>query len=135
MCIFARKINMAEHNLMGKAGEDAAAKYLEKHDYAIRHRNWHYHHLEIDMVAVKDNEIIFVEVKTRKNSDYGEPYEAVDDKKAKYLMRAADTYIKLYQLDNSIRFDILSLTSIDGMQDFEIKHIKEAFYPTMTKSL
>ncbi len=126
-------INMAEHLMLGKAGEDAAVAYLEKNDYAIRHRNWRRGHLEIDIVAIKNNEIIFIEVKTRKDNDYGEPFEAVDAKKATRLMRAADTYIKLYELDQSIRFDILSVTG-DGT-NFEIEHIEEAFYPTTIKRL
>ena len=45
---------MAEHNLLGKAGEDAAVDYLERHDYVIRHRNWRKGHFELDIVAVKD---------------------------------------------------------------------------------
>lgn len=124
---------MAEHLVLGKAGEDAAVAYLERNDYGIRHRNWRRGHLEIDIVAVKDNEIIFVEVKTRKDALYGDPYEAVDAKKAGNLMRAADTYIKMYELDNPIRFDILSVTGKENK--FEIEHIKEAFYPTISKRL
>lgn len=124
---------MADHLALGKAGEDAAVAYLERNDYAIRHRNWRRGHLEIDIVAVKENEIIFIEVKTRKGDEYGDPYEAVDMKKASNLMRAADTYIRLYELDNSIRFDILSITGSEN--NFKIEHIKEAFYPTTIKRL
>lgn len=124
---------MAKHLELGKAGEDAAVAYLEKRDYSIRHRNWRRGHYEIDIVAVKDNEVVFIEVKTRKNEEYGNPYEAVDMKKASNLMRAADTYIRLYELDNSIRFDILSITGSEN--NFKIEHIKEAFYPTTIKRL
>jgi putative endonuclease len=124
---------MAEHNVLGKSGEDAAVAYLEREDYTIRHRNWRYKHLEMDIVAVKDNEVIFAEVKTRQSDEYGEPYDAVNPKKMRNLIRAADTYIKLYQLDNPIRFDIISITG--GMGNFKIEHIKEAFYPTINKNL
>ncbi len=124
---------MAKHLELGKAGEDAAVAYLEKHDYGIRHRNWRRGHFEIDIVAVKGNEVVFIEVKTRKNEEFGDPYEAVDMKKASNLMRAADTYIRLYELDNSIRFDILSITGSEN--NFKIEHIKEAFYPTTIKRL
>ena len=68
---------MAEHNVLGKAGEDAAVKYLEKHDYVIRHRNWRRGHLELDIVAAKDDMLVIVEVKTRSNTEVQEPYEAV----------------------------------------------------------
>ena len=125
--------SMAEHIILGKAGEDAAIAYLEKSNYGIRHRNWRRGHLEIDIVATKDSETVFIEVKTRKNNEYGDPYEAVDSKKAANLMRAADTYIKLYELDGPIRFDILSIVGEEGK--FEIEHIKEAFYPTSIKRL
>jgi putative endonuclease len=124
---------MAKHNIYGKLGEDAAVAYLEKHDYAIRHRNWRYQHLEIDIVAYKDNEIIFVEVKTRKNEDYGEPFDAVNSRKMNFLIKAADTYIKLYQIDVNVRFDIISITG--ETDDFKITHIKEAFYPTINRNL
>ena len=56
---------MAKHNDLGKAGENAAAAYLEKEDYLIRHRNWRKGHFELDIVAAKDNELVVVEVKTR----------------------------------------------------------------------
>ena len=59
---------MAKHNDLGKAGENAAAAYLEKEDYLIRHRNWRKGHFELDIVAAKDNELVVVEVKTRSNT-------------------------------------------------------------------
>ena len=67
---------MAIHNILGKAGEDAAAKYLEQNGYTIRDRNWRKNHLELDIVADKDKELIIVEVKTRSNTDYIEPQES-----------------------------------------------------------
>lgn len=54
---------MSAHNILGKAGEDAAAKYLEQNGYTIRDRNWRKNHLELDIVADKDKELIIVEVK------------------------------------------------------------------------
>ena len=50
---------MAEHNLLGKAGEDAAVDYLERHDYVIRHRNWRKGHFELDIVAAITVRLIF----------------------------------------------------------------------------
>ena len=68
---------MATHNRLGKAGEDAAVAYLERHDYVIRHRNWRKGHLELDIVAAKNNVLVIVEVKTRSNTEVMEPFEAV----------------------------------------------------------
>ena len=107
---------MAEHNVLGKAGEDAAVKYLEKHDYVIKHRNWRRGHLELDIV----------EVKTRSNTEVQEPYEAVDGLKRHHIIRATDAYIKEYALDCVLRFDIITL--VGDADHFQIEHIKDAFY-------
>lgn len=120
---------MAEHNKLGKAGEEAAAAYLEHKGYNIRHRNWRCGHLELDIVAAKDNELIVIEVKTRHDTDFGLPEEAVDKLKIRRTVRAADTYIKLFQLDAPVRFDIVTVVGKEG--DFKIEHIKEAFYPPL----
>lgn len=120
---------MAEHNELGKAGEDAAARYLEDHEYLIRHRNWRRGHLELDIVAAKGNELIVVEVKTRSNTQFARPEAAVDLSKIKRTVRAADTYMKLFQIDAPVRFDII--TAIGDNGTFKIEHIKEAFYPPL----
>ncbi|MDL2305621.1 YraN family protein [Bacteroides sp. OttesenSCG-928-D19] len=120
---------MAEHNELGEAGENAAVAYLENHDYIIRHRNWRKGHLELDIVAAKDNELIVVEVKTRQSSQFAAPYAAVDRRKIKRIVIAADTYMKVFQIDAPVRFDIISVVGHNGK--FQIEHIKEAFYPPM----
>ena len=79
---------MSAHNNLGKAGEDAAAKYLEQNGYTIRDRNWRKNHLELDIVAVKDKELIIVEVKTRSNTDYIEPQDAVNWQKIRRMTLA-----------------------------------------------
>ncbi|KAA6320685.1 hypothetical protein EZS27_029577 [termite gut metagenome] len=118
---------MAEHNTLGKDGEEAAVNYLLKHNYVIRHRNWRDSHLELDIVAAKDNELIIVEVKTRTNTNFTLPQDAVTEKKIKRTVLAADTYIRLFQLDVPVRFDIITVVGKSG--SFKIEHIKEAFYP------
>ena len=123
MCIRDR------HNDLGKAGENAAAAYLEKEDYLIRHRNWRKGHFELDIVAAKDNELVVVEVKTRSNTEFTQPEDAVDVPKIRRTVRAADTYIKLFQIDIPVRFDIITVVGENG--NFEIEHIKEAFLPPL----
>ncbi|MDL2211003.1 YraN family protein [Bacteroides sp. OttesenSCG-928-M17] len=120
---------MAEHNELGKAGEEAAVKYLERNDYIIRHRNWRRGHLELDIVAAKDNELIVIEVKTRKSNALSTPQEAVTKQKIRHTLLAADTYIKIHQIDDPVRFDIISVIGEEG--HFQINHIEEAFHPTM----
>ena len=95
---------MAEHNELGKAGENAAVAYLEEHGYLIRHRNWRKGHFELDIVAAKENELVIVEVKTRSNTLFAQPEEAVDLPKIKRTVRAADAYMKLFQIDVPVRY-------------------------------
>ncbi|MCD8181974.1 MAG: YraN family protein [Bacteroides sp.] len=120
---------MAAHNTLGKAGEDAAAEYLERNGYTIRDRNWRKNHLELDIVATKDGELVVVEVKTRTNTDYIEPQDAVNWQKIRRIVVAADAYIKHFSLDAPVRFDIVTATGNAGF--FRIEHLKEAFYPPM----
>ncbi len=120
---------MATHNTLGKAGEDAAVRYLEQNGYTLRDRNWRKNHLELDIVAAKDGELVIVEVKTRSNTDYTEPQDAVNLQKIRRIVVAADAYIKHFGIDAPVRFDILTVVGEPGA--FRIEHIKDAFYPPM----
>lgn len=120
---------MAAHNALGKAGEDAAAAYLERNGYTIRDRNWRKNHLELDIVAARDGELIIVEVKTRSNTNYIEPQDAVNWQKVRRIVVAADAYIKHFGIDAPVRFDIV--TAIGDIGAFRIEHIKDAFYPPL----
>ena len=120
---------MAIHNILGKAGEDAAAKYLEQNGYTIRDRNWRKNHLELDIVADKDKELIIVEVKTRSNTDYIEPQDAVNWQKIRRIVVAAYAFIKHLCLYVSVSFDII--LAVGEPFSFRIEHLKEAFYPSI----
>lgn len=117
---------MAQHNIQGQEGENTASEYLIQKGYQILHRNWRCGHKELDIVAQKENTIIFVEVKTRKNTLFGSPQDAVNDKKIRRIISSADAYIKFYKIDNPIRFDIVSIITDEGNK--MIEHIEEAFY-------
>lgn len=120
---------MAEHNELGKEGEDAACAYLENKGYKIRNRNWHWRKLELDIVAEKDKTLIVVEVKTRRNNSFGNPEEAVTDAKIRRIVRATDAYLKKYYIDLPTRFDIISVTGI--IPPFHIEHLEDAFFPPL----
>ncbi|HBO05393.1 MULTISPECIES: YraN family protein [Bacteroides] len=120
---------MAIHNALGKAGEDAAVFYLERNGYAIRDRNWRKNHLELDIIATKNDELIIIEVKTRSNTKCIEPQDAVNRQKIRRIVIAADAYIKHFCIDAPVRFDII--TAVGDTDAFKIEHIKEAFYPPM----
>ena len=78
----------------GRVGEDAAVMLLEAQGYEILDRNYKCSCGEIDIIAVKDADISFVEVKTRKNSIYGRPCEAVDHRKQRHIRDAAICYLR-----------------------------------------
>ena len=118
---------MAAHNELGKEGEEEAAAYLEAHGYTILHRNWRSGRFELDIVAEKDNELIVIEVKTRRNNDYGLPEDAVTSRKIRHIVSSTDSYLKKYAIDLPVRFDII--TVVGTQPPFLIEHIEEAFFP------
>lgn len=121
---------MIEPHQLGKMGEDLAVDYLTNKGYQILERNWHSGHKEIDIVALIDDVLAIVEVKTRKSDDYGEPDIAVGINKQRLLIWAADAYVRHKNLDVDVRFDIISIVFTDG--EPEIEHIEDAFIPSLT---
>lgn len=118
---------MAEHNELGKEGEEEAANYLAEKGYAIRHRNWHCGRKELDIVAEYKNELIVIEVKTRKGTQFGNPEDAVTNKKIRHIVASTDAYLKKFALDLPVRFDII--TVVGKEPPFTVEHIADAFYP------
>jgi putative endonuclease len=114
---------MAAHNELGKWGEDKASEYLQQNGYQIIERDWKSGRRDIDIIATDGNEVIFVEVKTRRNSLYGDPEEAVDYHKLQSLRLAINHYIKYRRINNNVRFDIISVVGMIG-QEPKIDHIK-----------
>jgi putative endonuclease len=117
---------MIEKPLIGPSGEAAAAHYLATNGYTILEYNYHVLGSEVDLIAVKDETLCFVEVKTRGSDKYGLPEEFVDRRKRRKIIRAAKVYTgcKEYE-DFYVRFDIISI--IYTGSDIEINHIKHAF--------
>ena len=119
---------MAEHNELGIEGERAAAEFLVKQGYNIKEMDWRNLHRDVDIIAEKRGLLVFVEVKTRCNEDFGRPEGNVSQKKLNSLLRAASNYIRLNELDQAVRFDIISVVGENGL--FQIRHIKNAFTAT-----
>lgn len=118
---------MALHNELGKEGELAAIEYLKEKGYQIRHVNWHRGHLELDIVAQTQEELVIVEVKTRSGNNWEPPEAAVHNNKIKRIISATDFYIKYFNIDLPARFDIISV--VGYYPHFQIDHIEDAFYP------
>lgn len=118
---------MAQHNELGKWGEDRATDYLVSNGYIIRDRNWRHNHLELDIVAIdtQTDTLVFVEVKTRSSDLFGHPSQAVDLKKVDNTIRIGYYYSRFYHLDNKeTRYDcIYIITKNDGT--FTLEHRKD----------
>lgn len=117
---------MAEHNEIGKKGEQLACDYLKAHGYQILHSNWHWHHYELDIVARQGKELVVVEVKTRAANYLMAPEYAVDQGKIRRIVAAADAYVRRYNIDLSVRFDLMLLIHKEGK--YSIEHVEDAFY-------
>lgn len=94
---------------VGKTGEDAALQYLLKQGYSIISRNYRTRYGEIDIIASIRDTIVFVEVKSRENTLYGEPYEAVTFRKKSHLKRAIQQYVSNNKLTSKLRCDVISI--------------------------
>ncbi|MBS4536066.1 YraN family protein [Clostridium sp. D2Q-14] len=114
-----------ENRNKGNYGEQTAIEYLLNKDYKILEKNFTTKIGEVDIIA-KDNDIVvFIEVKLRRNSKYGYPFEAVDYKKQKKIINVAQLYVKYKKLYNTqLRFDIIEVY----LDNNYINHISNAFW-------
>lgn len=117
---------MAEHNELGKLGEEMAVEFLEKAGYEILETNWVFQKAEVDIIARKDEIVAIVEVKTRSSIDFGLPQEFVKPKKIQLLVKAVNEYITINDLDVEVRFDIIAIHKTAN--EFVIEHLESAFY-------
>ena len=111
----------------GAESEDLAVNYLLTQGYEILSRNWYYHHHEIDIVARKRGVVAIIEVKSLFSNHLQEPYQSVNKNKQRLIISAANAYVTKYNINDDVRFDIISI--IRGKGDPKIEHIENAFYP------
>jgi putative endonuclease len=100
---------MTDKMEIGRAGENLAANFMAAKGWEIVVRNYRYGKAEIDLILKKDDWLLFVEVKTRSSSDYGEPEAFVDDKKIFQIQYAAEHYIFSTDWRGKVRFDVISV--------------------------
>lgn len=117
---------MADHNEFGKIAEDLAVDFLIKSKYKILVRNFRYLKAEVDIIAEFENQIVVVEVKARATDAFLEPQEAVNKKKIKLLISAANYFIEENNINKEVRFDIISVLP-NKQKTLEIHHIIDAF--------
>ena len=100
---------MSKHLKTGSLGETLAADFLASKGFELIARNYRYKHAEIDLIVKRDNLLVFVEVKTRKLTTFGEPESFVTNKKAAKIFEGAEHYITENNWTGNIRFDIVSV--------------------------
>ncbi|WP_281987881.1 YraN family protein [Aquimarina aggregata] len=117
---------MAEHNALGKKGEQIAADFLVNHGYTILEKNYRYLKSEIDIIAQKGTIVVAVEVKTRSTPEFGNPQDFVKPKQMQSLVKTIDYYVIENDLDVEVRFDIIAI--IKNASGTKIEHLEDAFY-------
>jgi putative endonuclease len=117
---------MAEHNELGKLGEEMAVEFLQKNGYSILQQNFVFQKAEIDIIAKKGDVLAVVEVKTRSSIEFGLPQDFVKPKKIQLLVKAINEYILENDLDVDVRFDIISIYK--NGKTYEIEHLEDAFF-------
>lgn len=119
-------------SLKGRNGEGLALTFLKEKNFIIRETNWRAGKHEVDIIAEKDNFLIFVEVKTRATRQYGDPLEMVSVSQRNRIVMAANKYQGQFeQKEWNLRFDIISV--LDSGTYTEVDHIEDAFYPLVNK--
>lgn len=103
---------MARHNDVGKQGEALAVMFLTARGYSILHCNWRHTHYEIDIIALKDGVLHFVEVKSRSSKKFGLPEDAVTKKKFQSLLQAADEFLFQYPQYRHVQYDVLAISTL-----------------------
>lgn len=118
---------------LGERGEDAAARYLKRRGLRILERGHDSRLGEIDIIAVDNRTVVFVEVKTRASNDAGRPEDAIDALKQRRMTQSALAYLKSKRLlESAARFDVVAVTWPDNTNVPLIEHYKNAFSPVGT---
>ena len=117
---------MAQHNELGKKGEQLAVNYLSKNGYEIIERNYRFDKAEVDIIATKGETLAIIEVKTRSTTDFGNPQDFVKPKQIQRLVKAVDEYVTVNRLDVEVRFDIIAI--VKNGKAYDIEHLENAFY-------
>lgn len=117
---------MSQKQLLGKYGEDLAAKYLEDRGFSIVERNWRTAAGEIDLIARQNQKIVFVEVKTRNGSGYGHPFEAITEAKIARMRKLIARWCELNETAGlKVRADAIAVMIRNGK--VAVEHLKQVF--------
>ena len=117
---------MADHNEFGKLAEELAEQFLVQKNYKILAKNYRYQKAEIDIIAQFENQIIIVEVKARATDAFMLPQEAINKKKIRLIVSAANYFLEDNNIDLEARFDAITVLPND-LGKLEITHLENAF--------
>lgn len=117
---------MAQHNELGKIGEQLAVDLLLKNGYTILERNYRFQKAEVDIIAQIKDTLAIVEVKTRSTADFGNPQDFLKPKQIQNIVKAVDEFVNVNDLDVEVRFDIIAI--VKENKQFNIEHLEDAFY-------
>jgi len=117
---------MAQHNQLGKKGEQMAVDFLLETGYEILERNYRFDRAEVDIIVKKEQILAIIEVKTRSTSDFGDPQDFLKPKQIQRIVKAVDEYVIKNKLNVEVRFDIIAI--VKEKNGFSIEHLENAFY-------
>lgn len=118
---------MADHNDFGKLAEELAESFLVEKNYKILAKNYRYLKAEVDIIAQFENQIVIVEVKARATDAFMLPQEAINKKKIRLIVSAANEFLETNNIELETRFDVISVLPNEKGK-LEITHIENAFY-------
>src|SRR5687768_9204345 len=120
---------MAEHNRLGILGEKIACEFLRKAGYLILDRNWVWQKAELDIVALHNQHLVIVEVKTRSIHYHTDTDDLISNKKLKLIFEATDKYMEFKKIPWEVRYDLIVV--IFHGDTWTLDHVEDAFYPFM----
>ena len=118
---------MANHNEVGKLGEKYAQEFLINNDYKISECNWRWGKGEIDIIAIKNDVLVFIEVKTRSKNTFGNPEDTISEKKKNLMYELATEYMYQSAYASEFRFDVIAIVLEPYIK---VDHFMDAFFPS-----
>lgn len=113
---------------IGSYSEKLAQSFLTQHDYKILDCNFRNRLGEIDIICIKNNTLIVIEVKSRYSSQYGAPKESVTRSKQNTIIKITKSYMIYKHMYNiNVRFDVIEVYLNNNDNSFIINHLKDAF--------
>lgn len=113
----------------GRDGEELAVRFLEEAGLEILERNYRFGKKEIDLIAMDRDELVIVEVKSRRYPMLESPEQIIDREKRRSLIIAANAYTRYHRIRKEVRFDVIFI--LRWKNEVSIQHIRRAFYPTL----